>query len=166
VTVPSPGPSERAASLRRAFDRSFAKPSEVVTVATEDLLAIRVAGDRYAIPLSDVAGLHADKRVSAVPTSTRALLGIAGFRGAIVPVYDLRLLLGYPSGAAARWIVVAAAKPVAFAFEVLDGHRRLPRDAITDEATTAAFVRGVARDPETRPIVRLAALLAALEGPT
>jgi chemotaxis signal transduction protein len=169
MTMLLPGYTERAESMRRAFDRGFAQPRETASRVTEDLLAIRVAGDPYAILLSDVAGLHADKRVSPVPTSARALLGIAGFRGAIVPVYDLRLLLGYPSGPAPRWIVVAASKPVAFAFDGLDGHRRLAREAITDDApddAPSAYLRGVARDVETRSIVHLAALLAAIEQPT
>jgi len=35
--------------------------------------------------------------------SVPELLGIMGFRGAMVPVYDLRALCGYAAGAAPRW---------------------------------------------------------------
>jgi purine-binding chemotaxis protein CheW len=79
---------------------------------------VRVAGDAYAIRLTEIGGLYADKRVIPLPTYAPNLLGVAGFRGQVVPVYDLAALLGYASRPAARWLVLAAGRdPVAFAFE-------------------------------------------------
>jgi purine-binding chemotaxis protein CheW len=158
---------ERAVDLRRAFDRSFAEPVRRLDVHTENLLAIRLGDDPYALRLSEITGLFADKRVSAMPSGVRALLGIAGFRGAILPVYDLRILLGYAPSSVARWLVVAAKRPVAFAFDALDGHLRLARDAIaTDAQAHHEHVGEIACLPEPRPIVRLASVLEAVERST
>ena len=117
--------SERAAELRRDFDRSFAEPPRVDTVVKDDLLAIRLGAQGFAMRLSEITGLFADKKVTRVPGASAALLGIAGFRGSIVPVYDLQSLLGHSGGQTPRWLVIAAAAPVAFAFEAFEGQLRV-----------------------------------------
>ena len=45
----------KAAQLRQDFDRTFALPPSLAAPEVEDLLAIRVAGDPYAIRLLDIA---------------------------------------------------------------------------------------------------------------
>ena len=121
----------RAADMRLAFDRGFADPVCHETTAAESLLAIRVGAQPCAIRLSEITGLFAEKRITRVPGSGAALLGIAGFRGAIVPVYGLQSLLGLFGGKAARWLVIAAAAPVALALEAFDGRFRVSSAAIT-----------------------------------
>ena len=86
----------RAEALRSAFDRSFAEPAHFDTTPMADLLAFHAGSQAYALHLSEIAGLFADKKITRLPGRTAALLGIAGFRGAIVPVYDLSALLGSP----------------------------------------------------------------------
>jgi chemotaxis signal transduction protein len=131
VSDAAPHVSERAATLRREFDRAFAEPFRADTSAREDLLGIRAGAQAYAIRLSEIAGLHADKKITRVPGSAAALCGIAGFRGALLPVYDLLALLGQPAGTATpRWLVIAQAAPVALAFEAFEGHLRASRDEI------------------------------------
>ena len=77
------------------------------------------AREPYAVRLSEISGLFADKTITRVPGGAAALLGIAGFRGAIVPVYGLRALLGHSGAQSPRWLVIATAAPVALAFEVV-----------------------------------------------
>jgi len=96
------GVIERSTELRRAFDRSFSEAPVTRATELDDLLDIRVGLDPYAIHLDQVTGVFADKPVTPLPGSFPELLGIAGFRGAIVPVYDLRTLLGYPNPMANR----------------------------------------------------------------
>ena len=108
--------TERAAELRREFDRSFANPPLAEYAVMHDLLAIRLSAKGFAIRLSEIAGLFADKKITRVPGANAALLGIAGFRGTIVPVYDLQSLLDHSAGPMSRWLIVAAAAPVAFSF--------------------------------------------------
>jgi purine-binding chemotaxis protein CheW len=154
----SGGLADRAAALRARFDRSFAEPPRGAAAATEDLLAIRLGGAPYALRLAELAGLFADRKVAPLPSAVRELLGVAGFRGAIVPVYDLRLLLGCTATAPPRWLVIAAQLPVGFGFDVLEGHLRVSADAIATGDGGGALVH----TPEPRSIVALAAVLAAI----
>jgi purine-binding chemotaxis protein CheW len=157
---------KRAAQLRRDFDASFALPPAPEAATKADLLAIRCAGKAFAIRLAEIAGLFADKKITRVPGASASMLGIAGFRGAIVPVYDLQMLLGEPAGKTARWLVNAAAAPVAFAFEQFEGQLRVPPDAIKPQATqirnglTEDFVQS---DGALRPIIQLSRVLDAIK---
>lgn len=163
--------ADRAGELRQAFDRAFTEAARPAAVQTDDLLALRVGPDPYALRLSEIAGLYADRAVTRVPGGAAALLGFAGFRGAIAPVYDLHLLLGQASAKAPRWLVMAQAVPVALAFEAFEGHLRVPREAILGQAiraqgpgqTSHPLIRGFAStDGLARPIVHLPSVLDAI----
>lgn len=143
----------RAAALRAQFDHGFAVAPSDDAAATTDYLAIRAGAAPHALRLADLAGLFADHRIAPLPSDVPGLLGLAGFRGAIVPVYDLRRLLGCSTAAPPRWLVIAACEPVGFAFDALDGHLRL-----TAADLTGALIGG----PVPRPVIDVAALVAAL----
>jgi chemotaxis signal transduction protein len=92
-------PAERnlahvAAELRETFDASFANAHAAEPPPELDLLEIRVAEHGYALRLSQVLALHADRKLVPVPGPRPELLGLVGMRGVVAPVYDLRLLLG------------------------------------------------------------------------
>lgn len=130
----------RAAELRRAFDLSFAAPPTQASRELEDLLLVRIAGEPYAIRLRDVTGIIAKRAVVTVPAAAPGLLGLAGIRGNIVPVFGLASLLGYESATEAPpWFVLCGGEePVALAFSELDGYVRLARAALhTDEGRSA-----------------------------
>jgi purine-binding chemotaxis protein CheW len=154
-----------AARLRRDFDRAFAEPPRVRRGPSLDLLAIRLRGEPYALHLAGIAGLFADKPVTRLPTGVPEFLGIAGFRGNVVPVCDLRALLGYAGDDAARWLVVLAARPVALAFDGFDGYLRLPRESIAQStAPSQTHVSELARETggALRSLVDLDSVLAAI----
>jgi chemotaxis signal transduction protein len=161
------GLADKASELRAVFERSFAEAPHRDTTVRHDFLAVRIGADPYAIRLSEIGGLFTDKKITPVPGRTSTLLGIAGFRGAILPVHDLRTLFGYGTGDTPRWLVVAAKLPVALAFNAFEGHLRLAPDAITphdrrDESR--AYVGEVARAPDhARPIVDIPAVLDAIK---
>jgi hypothetical protein len=143
--------SRRAAQLRRDFDSSFANPPPAAGETRQDLLAIRLGTRRFAIRLSEIAGLYAD--------------GIAGFRGSILPVYDLQGLLDLSSGAVSRWLVVAAGAPVAFSFEAFEEQLRVSPGAIKRERAQAksGFAKEfIQSDGVLRPIIQLSAVLEAV----
>jgi chemotaxis signal transduction protein len=154
----------RAAELRRAFDRSFADARSVDRPATEDLLAIRVGGDPYALRLSEIAGLVADKRITRVPGPVSALLGLAGLRGAVVSVYDLSALMGYRASVSPRWLALTAGiARIGLAFDQLEGHVRVPLDALSAEDgadTRRDLVRGIVRvDNVARRLLHVPSIL-------
>ncbi|GAA2358154.1 chemotaxis protein CheW [Dactylosporangium salmoneum] len=167
---------QRLARLREDFDRSFADPPRQEVAGHDDLLAIRAGGVRYALRLTQAAGLFPERPVTRLPGPLPALLGVAGFRGAIVPVYELAAVLGtwsttaipHDAGSTPRWLVLAAGTPpVALAFERLDGHLRVPRDALVEEAAghgPHGCLRGIVPLPDgARPIVDVAAVRAAVQ---
>jgi len=161
----APTLSRQAAQLKRDFDRGFAEPMRPPTPQTLDLLRIRLGDDPWAVPLTDVAGLYSGKRVTPVPGNTHALLGLAGFRGALAAVYDLPALIGLAPIPMPRWLLVAEERRIAFAFGALDGHLRIEAASILplgpDGGT--AWTRGFIEDGALRrPILHLPALLAKL----
>jgi len=119
----------KVAELRRGFDQARAAPfSSGTEEQAEDLLAIRVSRDPYAIRVSDISGLAADRRIVAFPSPIPELLGVAGIRGALVPVYSLAMLLGYSAETErTRWLVLCGTEdPVALVFSEFEGYVRVP----------------------------------------
>jgi purine-binding chemotaxis protein CheW len=122
-TAADPAPDRGARTLREQFDRSFALAPALPPVGSVNLLTIRIGAEPYAIRLADIRGLHADRRILPLPGPMRELLGVTGFRGQIVPVYQLATMLGLSGAAAPRWMVLAlASAPLAFAFDAFETH--------------------------------------------
>jgi chemotaxis signal transduction protein len=137
-------------------------PEEVECI---DLLAVRIGSEPYALRLSDLCGVFPRREILALPSPVPELLGLTALRGAIVPIYDLGMLLGYPAGEVRSMeaFVLAADHAVGFAFERVDGELRAPlahvfpadpivglRNPLQETLRTAEF---------RRPIVRIATLL-------
>jgi chemotaxis signal transduction protein len=161
------------ATLRRHFDEGFAAPAASRFERLEDLLAIRVGSDPFALRLSEIAGLHVGVKIVPVPSPTTLLLGIVGIRGVMAPIYDLAALLRYPPAAKSRWFVFARApQPVGFAFESFESHLQVSPASLTsgndDDAGTGGIgqhVRGTVRAAGAlRPIIHLASVLAMIGG--
>lgn len=156
-----------ALALREAFDRSFAEPRSPAAPHVERMIAIRVGTDAYAVSLSEVVSLHADHKVVAVPSTAPELLGLAGFRGAVVPVYDLRVLLGSVTSSAPRWLMLVRAPVlVALAFDLFDARLQVHVDDITGtlgQSPHGPHVSGsIQTSSGSRPILRVSSLLHAL----
>jgi chemotaxis signal transduction protein len=156
---------DRAAELRDAFDRGFSAAERAPEPGRHDFLCVRVAGEPFAIPLGDVASLHADLRIIALPARAPELVGVAAIRAVVVPVYDLALALGLAASAAPgaiRWTVLVRGGPAGFAFEGYDGHARIP-----DREVPLAPRPGLARSQvsiagQPRLVIELAAVMSAI----
>lgn len=159
--------AERAAEMRREFDRAFAVPVRLDQVLQDNFLAIKVGAQPYAIRLSEIGGLHADKKITAVPGGSAALRGIAGFRGAIVPVYNLSAALGFPASSSPRWLVIARDESVALAFDSFERQLRVSPDDIAPQSASdrRSCAHAFLRTPEfSGPIIHLPSVLAAIKG--
>ncbi len=138
-------PAERnlthvASELRATFDAAFAKAHAAEPPPELDLLEIRVAEHGYALRLSQVLALHADRKLAPVPGPRPELLGLVGMRGVVAPVYDLRLLLGYPATTPPRFVAqVRAPAPFAVAFELFERHLRVAESDVTLAAANTDF---------------------------
>jgi purine-binding chemotaxis protein CheW len=161
---------QRLTELRNTFDESFARPVRPYGGQIEDLLAIRVADEPYAVRLDDVAGLAlaTDTVVTPLPGAPPHLLGVASVRRTVVAVHDLAALLGQARPASPRWLILARGEPpVAVAFDRVDGHLRLPRAATATgeapaEAGRAASVDVVATPTGPLAVIDIRAVHAAL----
>ena len=165
-------PSSPAVERMRAeFDRAFASPPALPGRGGARLLGIRVGGDPFALPLDGVLAVHVDRKIVPVPSGAPTLIGIASFRGALAPVHDLRLLLGYPARMATRWLVlVAGATPIGLAFDAFDGQLDAPSapelpSALAGKPPSAALTRGLVQAGDViRPLIDVAAVVSAVGG--
>jgi chemotaxis signal transduction protein len=136
----------------------------------ENILAIRVREDSYALRLAEVAGLVDGRTIVPLPSSLPALLGIVGVRGQVVPVYDLGYVLGYASAASRpRWMVLLRQEEaVAVAFDAFEAQQRLATEvgetagASVPESVASRYLAGIARTDRLRPILNLAAVYEAV----
>ena len=96
-------------------------------------LTFRVDQRLYALPAEEVSQVIRVPSVARVPRSPLALLGLANFRGSIIPIASLRGLLGVAEAdgfSASRAIVLNRATPVAIAVDSVDGFVAIPTDGL------------------------------------
>ena len=160
--IPAPiSTASRAEELRRLFDASFAE-APPTTAAYENVLNISCGPMACAIRVSDISGIFADVKITRVPSALPELLGIAALRGSLVPVYDLRTLLGHSADTRPRWVAVMAATRLGLAFDAVEGQKRVPCDAIVSQHRDDMLphVREIAQiDGAARPIVPIRSLM-------
>jgi chemotaxis signal transduction protein len=165
----SPFGLERLEDLKRSFDRSFAEAPRLQTEQVEDLLCIRVSGDAYAVRLSETSGIYVDRKIVGLPSPVPELLGMAGFRGTVIPVFDLGACLGYGlTGDTGRWLLLVGTNEiVGLAFQEFDGHlRTTPSDLARQETSEPMrqHVREIVSVEGTiRPIVNLVSVVQAIK---
>lgn len=159
---------EAVADLRREFDQAFAEPPSGRSAPTEGFLAVRVDGHAYALRTRDIAGLFKDRRLVPLPSAVPELLGLASFRGILVPVYDLGSMLGHRSAQAPPWLVLTPGRePVGLAFEAFEGQVSAGREDIAEAGLHRA--RSHVREAVTsldpvRPIVDIGSLVETIRG--
>jgi hypothetical protein len=162
MTSPGEAIQYKAAELRRSFDRSFAEARHADTALFDDFLAIRLRDDPHVLRLDGVARLLPLVALTRFPSAAPQWLGLAGAGGAVIPVYDLGLLLGYPAGAMPRWMAVCSAAPVALAFDVFEGQFRHPRQ-VESGAGPSRQGEVLRTAGEVRPVVPIGDVLATIK---
>lgn len=155
--------SARADELRDAFDGEFAAAPRPPDPAHRDALCIRLAGEPYAIGLGDIASLHAELRIVALPARAPELLGVAAIRAAVLPIYDLAVALGMSGATTRRWIVVHRAGTAGFAFERYDGHTRVAEAAISAASRSGHIAGQLVVGGQARLVIDLGSVLTAIE---
>jgi chemotaxis signal transduction protein len=153
-----------AAELRDAFDRAYAiSLSSDRSEQTENLLAIRLGGDFYALRVSEITGLAKDRKTILLPSQIPELLGVAGIRGGLVSVYSLAALLGYGlNGNSGRWLALCGTEePVGLAFNDFEGYIKVPfAQVYAQNNVIREHVKDVARAADSvRAIVNISSIL-------
>lgn len=159
----------RAEDLRRAFDQGFAAPP-ASPEETEDLLAVDLGGHAFALRVREVAELARCRRLVPLPGAVPGLLGVAGVRGEVVPVYDLAELLGQTRPAEPPgWLAICGGGDVvALGFHAFAGHLRVARSALSapaaGEAARAAVEQVATVGGRARSIVGVDGLMKIIRG--
>ena len=137
-----------AGRLREDFDRTFAAPFAETRIDVEQILAVRLKGDLIGVPVREIDGVERAAPVVPLPSDHPGLLGLSGYRGAIVPVYDLGALLGYEEALRApRWFFLCGkGDPLALAMDELPEYRTVPTTAFhAPYGNSRRHVQGFAR---------------------
>lgn len=157
---------QTVSELRNAFDRSYSlPPSSPETEQIENMLAVRLSGNPYAIRVTEITGLANNRKSVAIPSPIPELLGVAGIRGSLIPVYSLAALLGYTRDMGpARWLALCGTDDeVGLGFSDMEGYIRVPVAqvyAASQENMTREYVKDVARvGGLVRPVISIASLV-------
>lgn len=142
-------PSKTLADLRREFDNAFAALPAGPGEGRESLIALRAAGEPLAVRTLHIVGICKRRRIVPVPTRVSGLLGLTGFRGALLPVYDLAALLGLPGAAGeGAWLMLTGPEtPVGLIFDEFEGQVEVERACLyeSERSSERAHLRMVAR---------------------
>ncbi len=160
--------AKRVVELREEFDRSFASPFAETREEVDHVLAIRLRGDPYGLRVREIDGVERSGAIVPLPSESPGLLGIAGYRGAILPVYDLGVLLGYEGGREApRWLVLCGKRdPLALGVEELDGYVSVPISSLhAPDRNPRRHVERFSRIGDTvRAIVNVSSIIGVIQG--
>lgn len=161
--------ASRVAELRASFDAAFALAPPEASAASIGLLAIRVGKDGYAIRMTDLSDVQAARRVVPLPGGRSELIGLAGIRGRLVPVYSLAALLGQAETQAWTWLAICGTEqPIGLTFDELEGYLQAsPADlyAAAESERSRGHVREVLRkDGTTTMVVSADSIVGMLRG--
>lgn len=137
MTEPASGvaDTDRAREILERRARTLAQPlQEPAPGELVDLVAFGLAGERYAVEPAGVVAVLPLPELTVVPGTPPAILGVASHRGRILPVLDLRPLVGAslerPLEARVLVVLEAAGIAVGVACETLTGLLRVAADEI------------------------------------
>ena len=120
-------------------------------VVLTDAVVVRLAGTRYSVDMDAVAEVGRPPHVTRVPGVPSWIAGVANWRGRVLPVIDLRVLLGAPVldlGVSGRILVMTReGVTLGFLAERVEGVVSLPMDTLepvlsTLSRTTASILTG------------------------
>jgi len=154
-----PNDDDVVTRLRHDFDETFAKSPETQAIR-ESFLGLGLRGDPYALRMTQIEGILAERSIVPLPTAIAAFAGLTAHRGSLIPVYDLGMLLGYAAATTLRWVVTVRVLEalVGLAFDRFDGHYRVIADSSPDQRSSGllSHVPGL---PESRPVIDIFTLL-------
>lgn len=148
--------------LREEFDAAFALPARQSSLGLQAFLAIRVGPVPYALPLPELGWITVAQRVTALPSSDPALLGLSFIRGATVPVFDLAVVLGEARQVEVRWVVLSmGSDPVGLAFSALEGHLQVAPHEVVNVSNSGQQLacQVIKTTSEQRPIIQVDAVV-------
>jgi purine-binding chemotaxis protein CheW len=159
-----------------AHDLALVAPGRPVLPDTPPALRaclFALAGSRFAVDVRSTREVALFDEVTAIPRAPRPLIGVANLRGAVLPIVDIRGLLGLPEARPPRSVrtlvlrddslVAAAVVDAVIGLEPFDGVIALDDRAAARARAPRQFVTGwLAWAGETLALLDVPRLLAAL----
>lgn len=155
---------DRATQLRRDFDAGFAVQPSPPGERREQILIIRLADRRYGLRLSQVEAVVRGKTVTPLPGSPADLLGLAGFRGRLVSVFDLGAWLDH-APTEGDWLALVRSEDghrLGLAFDGLEQQLSLPPDELLSSSETGWVDSLIAQPEGSLTVLSLPHLIARL----
>jgi purine-binding chemotaxis protein CheW len=122
-----------------------------------------LAGGKFGFQLGNVGEIIRVPNLARMPLAPRSLVGLANLHGVVLPVVDLRQLLGFPGAPldeAARVIVIARGAPVGYVVDRIDGLVALPAGRLEKDDAGAgsidpSFLDGIIKGAEGESTVKI-----------
>jgi purine-binding chemotaxis protein CheW len=132
------GPEARRRVLE-ARAQSVAVVREAARVESEPVLVFKVGGERYGVNVNEVFQVLEARGLAPLPGSPPWLLGALVARTRVVPVLDLRLLLGLEGGGMSDLgkvlVVEHGGEVFGLAAEELEGRVEVPKEGLAPPAS-------------------------------
>lgn len=116
--------NRRAEQLRKSFDETFTRPPYQAPAQT-DMLMVTVGGTDRAVRLGQITRVARNPGTVPVPALAASFIGVAGMRGAVLPVFSLASLLGLDA-TTHDWLLIvqgsAQQESIAFSCEAVRGY--------------------------------------------
>jgi chemotaxis signal transduction protein len=169
VSALDPELARRIAELRAGFDGAFALPPATTGADSIGLLAIGVGAAEFAIRMTELSDVQGARKVVPLPGARPEMLGLAGIRGRLVPVYSLAALLGHAVTQPWTWLAICGTeRPIGLTFDELKGYvHASPADLVPAAAGEGSrnHVRELLRkDGAVAMVVSAASIVAMLRG--
>jgi purine-binding chemotaxis protein CheW len=159
--------SELPDDLLERRTEQLARRIDHAVVVAEPLLILRIGGDRYGLAPVAVRAVTELRKITPLPHVPPRVLGLTSRGGSVIPVFELRAVLGLPLTTLPEYgrIVICGedCDEIALAVEAVEQSTAVSADDITPlppsaSATLRGFARGVA--PGSVVVLDHAALLA------
>lgn len=127
----------------------LARPAVAASLSeTVELIEFGAGDERYAIEAACVWRLERLGSITPLPGAPRYFAGVTNLHGQLVPLIDLRVLLGATATATPRFAIVLGDQRAQFAVvaETLLAMRTLPLDELGSRATARTLVRHILPD--------------------
>ncbi len=119
-----------------AFSSVALTSSTVVGEGTVELLAFWVSNEEYAVDIREIHEIMKVPELTEVPRAPAFLIGLISLRGTVVPILDLRLILGLSVTDVSRssrvLVLSAGGEPVGILFDRVTSVVRLEQGAISN----------------------------------
>lgn len=156
---------------REGLQRAYEMPSQKPALTT-DLLCFTINNEAYGLEVSQIQEILKVPKVAAVPRASSSLVGVFSLRGTMVPIVDLRVLLGVEQRSKdrhSRILVLRDLEPLGLLVDEVTHVRRLNPEHVEPlpknmRGDKMSVLQGVARQGESFVmIIDLSTLLPKLE---